>query len=780
MNSFFRKPLTLFVFFLCCVSPGLVTAQAIDFESKPAMPVDYKHAAIKLTFSDQNRQIQGEVTYTVAARQPRVDSLYLHAGRLDIQQVTVDGKTVDYRTSHDSLVIRLKSAFSYQDPEAHRISIAYQADPIFGVHVTHQQIRFTSLLPMSTMNWLPVQDHPNNSFTVDWTFTLPEGWSAVANGMPQNDPLRWSSDEEIPAPELAWAVGPMKKIESTIGVKKLRIYYPDQAEVTDQQVQQWLNGAYDQFRKVENEMGREFPYRGMNFVWMPDHRWETDGTAASLGYLFGNSADISLQLLDRLLGQWYGVGVQMNQWRESQGMLLYRAHRLQQMVENIQRPSNVDQPMDAPSSLYDLQDIQHTVRWTQLWDSTQDLSSQAELIRFAVGLTEASLAQESGSVYNWEELSDYWYEHIGAPHLEPMSVPYWTTPDTVEYQVAIRARDTEPMVDLIFQAQDSSYQELVNAEAELFSFGEITKKKFTFTGKDDTVSLKFEQAPDNVQLRVLDSLHQTIPVLNVQKPAGYWLTQLREGETVRARKAAALGLQSHLDESDLQLALDDALEQEEDPAVKSAILETLGAFTSGATGTAQTFLNYAGSSDPTLQAAAARVLANYPENESVTFRLRSLIRGDHPEFVRLAALRSYRSITAPDEFSQFVQKTLEGEQSPQMINQALSEVFAAGDTTGGVVLASERIQSKYAYTIRSHALQLLVQFAPDADGWGQRYRLLENDNDPRIRFLLVRYANEVKLENRQEILTRMQAKEYDERVLKTLAKHNESAVSSNQ
>lgn len=760
--------------------PSEVIGQAIDFEAKPAMPVDYKRADINLKFDATTDVIEGEVTYTFSARQPVVDSLYLHAGRIDIKEIKVDGQPTEFRTTNDSLTVRLGKPIRLMNGQTHSLNITYQAQPDFGVHRTSNSIRFTSLLPMSTMHWLPVQNHPNNTFTVTWQFELPKGWMAVANGGSSKDGITWGMDRPIPASELAWAVGPIQMLESTIGVKKVRVFYPTGANKTQSEMQELLSTAYQQFRKVESEMGREFPFPSMNFVWLPDHRWETDATAAGWGYIFGNVQNPELQIIDRMIGQWYGVGLRMSQWAESQGMQLYRARMLDAMEQVTDLLKKTDHPRVGLDNLYDQQDLAHTVRWTRLWDTTYTTSYEQQMITFAVEQTTDDIVQQVDEVFTWEQLSDLWYEQTGAPNLNPMSLPNWPVSDTLVYDVTIAPHDTEPVIDVIFQAQDSSYLELVNAEAVFTSFGEITKQEFTFTGELDTVQLKTEMAPDNVQIRILDSLNNTIPVLNVSKPAGFWLSQLREGETVADRVEAANGLRNHLEEPDLQLALNDALENESSDEVKAALLPTMNAFTKGATGTAQTFLNYAGSDNQPLKIAAVEALGSYPENESVSFRLQALIRGDQSNSVRIAALKSYRAVSEAEVFSQFVQKTLDEDTPAEVTNVALSQVFATGDTTAGTVLASQRIQASYPYSIRAHAFDLLVTYAPKADGWDQRYKLLEQDSDPRIRFLLVQAAESVSLSNSKEAIKRIQSREYDERVLKAISNviQGKSAVSS--
>ncbi|MGM0589259.1 MAG: hypothetical protein ACQETE_12630 [Bacteroidota bacterium] len=768
MNNHFRYFKKIMGIFIWGLWPVVLVGQAIDYTAHPQLPVDYQHAEIQLQFQAATSIIKGDVTYRIAARQPRVDSLVMQAGRMDIHTVTLDDNDSEFQLRQDSLIIQLPEPIHYADQSTHRLEISYEARPIFGVHQTADTVRWTSLLPRSTMHWLPVLDHPRNHFTVAYQFDLPEGWISVANGEAPEGANRWTSEKPLAASELAWAVGKLASASTSVGVKKIRLFFP-QASTETLNSQAILNTAYSNFKTVEEELGREFPFSSMNFVWLPDHRWETDVTAAGLGFVMGNIEPWDLQIKDQLLGQWFGVSLQMNQWAESQGMQWYRAHRLSRIADSIKLPRIQDVPETSHAGIYDQLRLDQTIRWTQWWSSDHDQHSTKQLRTFAVEQTSEKLANTYGSVFDWNDLSKLWYDTIGAPQLSPTTVPAWPRPDSITYLVRIQPDPTESSVSLQFEAQDSAYLELVNAEAIMYSFGERETKSFTFTGSRDSILLESEVAPDNVEIRVLDSLHNTIPVLKVSKPAGYWLTQLREGETEEARHAAARGLRQHLDEPDLQLALNDVLETEKSSLVISELISTLSRFQQGATGTADTFLSYVGSSNQDVQIAAVRALQHYPDNETVIFRLRSIIRGDHPLPVQKAALQSYRQVVDQETFSGFVQSTLERNAHPQVTRFALAEVFAAGDTTAGSMLASEHIRARYPYSVRAQALQLLMQYSPDAEGWSQRLQLLEQDSDPRIRLWVVRAARKVSIQNPSEIITRMRAREYDERLLWELA-----------
>jgi hypothetical protein len=96
-------------------------------------------------------------------------------------------------------------------------------------------------------------------------------------------------------------------------------------------------------------------------------------------------------------------------------------------------------------------------------------------------------------------------------------------------------------------------------------------------------------------------------------------------------------------------------------------------------------------------------------------------------------------------------------------------VFAAGDTAAGTVLASDHIRSRYSYSVRIHALKLLAKFAPDTEGWGPRFDLLEQDSDPRIRYWMVGALQEVAITDADQRLQALRSREYDERVLRRLS-----------
>jgi aminopeptidase N len=152
---------------------------------------DARHYSLDLAYDPDNDQLDGVVTITARATQ-NLSSFNLDLSGMDVERVKVDRHTARYKRSGQELTITPRKGL--RKGSTFTVAITYGGVPqtivgspiVFGspygfLHTPDGA--FVGGEPNGASTWFPVNDHPTDKATYDYTLTVPAGLEAVANGV---------------------------------------------------------------------------------------------------------------------------------------------------------------------------------------------------------------------------------------------------------------------------------------------------------------------------------------------------------------------------------------------------------------------------------------------------------------------------------------------------------------------------------------------------------------------------------------------------------------------
>ncbi len=155
--------------------------------------VDVSHMRVEASFIPQEKKVIGKVTHTFKTLQSQLDTLFLHAPGILVNSVTLDGKTAEFYTNKDGLVVKNKQPFKYQSE--HTLQIQYTAYPKRGIyfvgwnldtieepaHMSRRQI-WTQGQGIDNRHWIPMIDDRSDKFTTETIITFDKNYQVLSNG----------------------------------------------------------------------------------------------------------------------------------------------------------------------------------------------------------------------------------------------------------------------------------------------------------------------------------------------------------------------------------------------------------------------------------------------------------------------------------------------------------------------------------------------------------------------------------------------------------------------
>jgi aminopeptidase N len=151
---------------------------------------DALHYSLDLSYDPDYDQLDGEVTLTARATQ-NLSSFDLDLSGMDVDRVTVDRSRADYKRRGQELIITPRRGL--RKGKVFTATIRYGGVPqtivgspiVFGspygfLHTPDGA--FVGGEPNGASTWFPVNDHPSDKATYDYTITVPKGLTAVSNG----------------------------------------------------------------------------------------------------------------------------------------------------------------------------------------------------------------------------------------------------------------------------------------------------------------------------------------------------------------------------------------------------------------------------------------------------------------------------------------------------------------------------------------------------------------------------------------------------------------------
>ncbi|MFI0481109.1 M1 family metallopeptidase [Actinomadura sp. 9N215] len=148
------------------------------------------HYSLDLSYDPDYDQLDGTVTVTARATQ-NLSAFNLDLSGMDVEGVTVDRRRADYKRRGQELTITPRKGL--RKGSVFTAVVKYGGVPqtivgspiVFGspygfLHTPDGA--FVGGEPNGPSTWFPVNDHPSDKATYDYTLTVPQGLKAVANG----------------------------------------------------------------------------------------------------------------------------------------------------------------------------------------------------------------------------------------------------------------------------------------------------------------------------------------------------------------------------------------------------------------------------------------------------------------------------------------------------------------------------------------------------------------------------------------------------------------------
>lgn len=352
MNKFFN-----FLLILSIIVPLIAGAQQDSIKCLPraqwarARKIDVKHIAIDLKFDWKKRQAYGATAITLAPLDV-TDALSLDAGMLTINSITLNGTPLKFTyeggDGNDGLMITLDR--TYAAGENLTVRIEYhtnhinETDPVnLGGSTGKGGLRFIWPTPAeptrkkqlwslgepeSNRYWFPCYDYPNDFRTTEFTATVEQGLTVIANGELVDTKInpdgsktfQYRTDTPYANQNTSFIVGEYTDVKQHYNTIDLHSYsYTNEVEATEASVER----LPDMVKFFSEYTGVNYPYPSYSQVFVQDLPWGVAGmgvAAQSENMIddYDTHADY-LYLWDGLEGeslawQWTGCYVTPTDW----------------------------------------------------------------------------------------------------------------------------------------------------------------------------------------------------------------------------------------------------------------------------------------------------------------------------------------------------------------------------------------------------------------------------------------------------------------------------------
>jgi hypothetical protein len=752
--------LSLFIILISAIAFA-AHAQSFDYQARPRFDFTYNSAQIDLRVNPPSVALKGSVLYNLTANINGADTLLLNAPGITIDSVQSHGKKLVFSKKKDRLQIAL--AHSSQSGKDYSVKIYYQAAPHFGLLKSSEGTVWTSMLPRSTRHWLPVRDNPRVRMNVMLSLRLPNNYKVFASGIIRDThnyrdstkKVTFKTGSPIPITSLAFGIGHFHGINS----------FAEPNSISSGEQQKLVRKTKQIIKNIKKITGMGYPFQRVTLAILNDDHWETKQYGASTVFLYINKGNLMTQLRRGLIAQWIGVYLNEGQWVQSWPIHFMQAALYNQLSDSAgYMASNVYDPKTPFSTVYD----QFGLKTWNFWQEykTWNVPNTKEIVEKVI----PELLKAGPATITPETFKTAWYKISGQPqinlpsfHPEAAASTGSAVSDTIHYRVKLEPNKMDSTLSIVFNAGKDSMQlqQPITLPVTIISNGSKQNKQIRLSGTSDSLSIPL---PAGVQNVLLQAPKQPPIAFEIHKPVSYSLYQLRNGGNPELQARAATQLGYHTDDPDLQLALVNAMKKNKKPDVQAALLQAYSNLTKGATGTQKRFLDALSSPHDKVQMAALEGLKNY-KSESITGELKKFAENNSHADLAARAMEMYMqrvdSTTALNFANTLVQQDTSGTRAVVGAEALANDGF----TKRAVQYAGFYMDPVYTYPVRKRALSILVAYDKSDANWNKRLKILMNDLDPRIRYLMAKNIDKIPV-NADSILSSHQ--EYDARVAKGL------------
>ena len=583
------------------------------------LPFDLEHLRLDLRPEPVRGRISGTATLRLTPLTDSLKALVLHAADITVDSVFLylsDSLRVlpSFQAGPgDTLTVSIDTLISPGPP--FELSLYYRAAPANGLYFTSPagpddgggtQV-WTADTGLEQRFWFPTFDAPGDRLTVEMYVTVPPPFQVYSIGhlaeeRPHADgtvTYHYAQDRPIPLREVGLVIGAYEVTTEAVLLPDVPVRYAVYPGQTDR-VRPTFSRVPAMLRFFSERLGYPYPWAGLtlapgrevpgrfhasNGLVLLDDAFVVDAHAA-----FDEDPD---PLLARAVAhQWFGdlvsADAETDRWlddafpvylgalfaaRESgeEALALAMAAAARRYLAEsarYQRPLVWDQWED-PHDLADahshekgalvLHLLRHQIGEETFWRVLNRYLRSHDFSTVSTG--DFQRAVESETHRSFQSFFDQWVYAAGHPVL---AVNYAYDTRREELTVVVRQRQEGYLVPAAFTA-DVAIEAYTLAGVERFDVRlDVREQSFTFP-------LKMHP-----RFVVLDA-DQALPAeIAVDQPAAAWVAQLRQARSAVHRQRAARALSHFPEEPDLLLGLQSALQAEPHPAVRAAIIKTLG------------------------------------------------------------------------------------------------------------------------------------------------------------------------------------------------------------
>jgi aminopeptidase N len=149
---------------------------------------DVAHYDLTLDYEPESNDLRARARITARATQ-HLSSFNLDLRGFDVSRVTVDGRRARISRDGQELTVRPKHPLRRHERFTTVVSYAGRPEALIDADgfpygwIPTDDGAFVANEPDGASSWYPVNDHPTDKATYAFTITVPEGYTAVANGL---------------------------------------------------------------------------------------------------------------------------------------------------------------------------------------------------------------------------------------------------------------------------------------------------------------------------------------------------------------------------------------------------------------------------------------------------------------------------------------------------------------------------------------------------------------------------------------------------------------------
>ena len=289
-------------------------------------PLDFQHLRLEISFDEAKGLVKGLVNHRFKVLQQKVDSVFLDAPNINIQEIKFRNQALKFATSNTGVTLYFSPALTWETVDS--VQIKYEANPRKGLYFigwndetnrSRKQI-WSQGQGVDNRYWIPMYDEQNDKVTTEIIVDMKNPYKVLSNGVflskkdVGNNTSRWHYRMNKPHASYLMMLGigeyETTEVFSKSGVKSTLYMYPD-----------WMNRfeftymkSADMIDFFEKEIGVPYGWENYSQIPVQDFMYGAmENTTATLfgdffcvderGYLDRNYVSVNAH---ELAHQWFG------------------------------------------------------------------------------------------------------------------------------------------------------------------------------------------------------------------------------------------------------------------------------------------------------------------------------------------------------------------------------------------------------------------------------------------------------------------------------------------